>query len=80
MMSFLFRVDADVAVTDKGSDPDIRSDNVVAWGQRGRIGDPAVVHRVRSVVETIYSDEPDILGSLGHFLDNLPAPERPARR
>ena len=74
MMSFLFRVDADVALTDKGSDPDISSDNVVAWGQRGRIGDPTVVHRVRSVVETIYSDQPDILGSVGHYLDNLPAP------
>ena len=74
MMSFLFRLEADVAVTDKGSDPDISSDNVVAWGQCGRIGDPAVVHRVRSVVQTIYSGEPDILGSLEHYIDNLPAP------
>ena len=74
MMSFLFRSETDVALTDKGSDPDISSDNVVAWGQRGRIGDSAVVHRVRSVVETIYSGEPDILGSLEHYIDNLPAP------
>ncbi len=74
MMSFLFRWERDVALTDKGSDPDTSSDNLVAWGQRGRIGDSAVVQRVRLAVQTIYSGEPDILGSLEHYIDNLPAP------
>ena len=73
MMSFLFRWELDVGITDKGTQ-DTSADNVVAWGQRGRYGDPNVVHRVRDAVRFIYSDHPDIRGSVEAYIDSLPAP------
>ena len=52
----------------------LRSDGVVAWGQRGRITDSAVINRVRAAVRGIYANNTAIRDAVEAYLDDLPTP------
>ena len=73
MMSFAFGIARDVGITDVPVSG-LRSDGVVAWGQRGRITDTAVINRVRVAVRGVYANDSAILGAVEAYLDDLPTP------
>ena len=73
MIHFAFGIATDVGITDVPSSGE-RSDGVVAWGQRGRITDTAVVNRVRAAVRGIYASDTAIRDAVEAYLDGLPAP------
>ncbi len=58
MMKYLFDVDRDIAYIDVPVGDDLICDDyIVAWGQRGRIGDSEVKTRAQFVVEEVYLDQ-----------------------
>ena len=70
MMLRRFGIQRDVAVTNVPSLPNPTSaDYLVVWGQRGRLGDPAVRERARLVADGVFPE-----GVLGPFLAGVPPP------
>jgi hypothetical protein len=70
MMKYHFDIDRDVAFTSTPpANSDVCSDFVVGWGERDRIGDPAVKKRAEFVASRILPDE-----DLSAFFADLPAP------
>jgi hypothetical protein len=70
MMKYLFDIDRDVAYTDVPEGDSLScNDYIVAWGERGRIGDSDVKARAQFVVEEVYLDQDFSL-----FFQNLSYP------
>ena len=74
LMSRHFGQEQDTGITDNPSDDE--TPLTVAWGQRGRMTDPAVIARTRWVVEAMY---PGNVHELDSHLTSRPAP-LPMRR
>ena len=74
LMSRHFGQEQDTGITDNPSDDE--TPLTVAWGQRGRMTDPAVIARTRWVVEAMY---PGNVHELDSYLTSRPAP-LPMRR
>ncbi len=74
MTRFAFGITADVGITDVPASGE-RSDGVVAWGQRGRITDTAVINRVRAAVRGVYASDTAIRDAVEAYLNGLPAPK-----
>ena len=70
MVQFAFGIANDVGITDVSASG-LRSDGVVAWGQRGRI---TVINRVRAAVRGIYANNTAIRDAVEAYLDDLPTP------
>ena len=69
LMSYHHGYEKDVAIV--GTDAESREQNVVAWGQRGRMTDPHAVDRVRWLIEEFY---PGNRQELTGYLDGRPEP------
>ena len=74
MMRFTFGIARDVGITDVPASG-VRSNGVVAWGQRGRITDTAVINRVRAAVRGVYANNSAIRDGVEAYLDGLAAPK-----
>ena len=74
LMSYHQGYEKDVGIV--GREADSVWDSIVAWGQRGRMTDPAVIDRARRVIELIY---PGDAQALHGYLNARPAP-LPMRR
>ena len=74
IMSFHHGYEKDVGIV--GRDGESIWDSVVAWGQRGRMTDPAVIGRARRVIDLIYPGDKQALHG---YLSARPAP-LPMRR
>ena len=74
IMSFHHGYEKDVGIV--GRDAESIWDSVVAWGQRGRMTDPAVIGRARRVIDLIYPGDKQALHG---YLSARPAP-LPMRR
>jgi hypothetical protein len=67
MMAFYFGYDQETAIT--GNTTSSANDEIVVWGQRGRIGEQQVYVRVLSAVQTI---DPPNLSAVESFLASQP--------
>ena len=74
LMSYHHGYENDVAVVHR--DDESLWDAIVAWGQRGRMTDPAVLDRARHVIDLIY---PGAVQAMHGYLEARPAP-LPMRR
>ncbi len=74
LMSYHHGYEKDVGIVGTGADR--LTDAIVAWGQRGRMTDPAVIDRTRWVIDAVY---PGDLQAVHGYLNERPAP-LPMRR
>lgn len=74
LMSYHHGYEKDVGIV--GREAESVWDSIVAWGQRGRMTDPAVIDRARRVIDVIY---PGDAQAMHGYLDARPAP-LPMRR
>lgn len=75
LMSYHHGYEKDVGIIAR-EEGKTRADSIVAWGQRGRMTDPAVIDRARRVVDVIY---PGDAQAMHGYLNARPAP-LPMRR
>ncbi len=69
MMQNRYNIFRDVAVTNNPEGDDVSGkDYIVEWGQRGRIGEPALFSRIEFVVNRVLSELDQ------DYLENLPTP------
>ena len=69
LMSYHHGYEKDVGVIGRNGETD--SESIVAWGQRGRMTDPAVIDRSRWVIDALY---PGDAQALHGYLNTRPAP------
>ena len=69
LMSYHHGYEKDVGVIGRNGETD--SESIVAWGQRGRMTDPAVIDRARWVIDALY---PGDTQALHGYLNARPAP------
>ena len=74
LMSYHHGYEKDVGIV--GTAADSVADAIVAWGQRGRMTDPAVIDRTRWVIDALY---PGDVQAVHGYLNERPAP-LPMRR
>ena len=68
MMNFHFGYAKDTGIT---TNEDTSNDGIIAWGQRGRIGEQNTNTRARAAVQALYAGD---LSAVEQFLSALPAP------
>lgn len=73
MMLYSFGIARDVAVTNLPQDPQSCAEFVVAWGQRNRIGDPAIGARSLIAVEELL---PELADDIEVMLNDMPPPSQ----
>lgn len=72
MLRFHFGIEVDHGVVNNANHPqDPRSDFIVAWGQRNRLGDAEVRERARLAASRLLPERADELDA---YVDSLPAP------
>ncbi len=72
MMSYHFGYDKDTGITDNPASDD-SDDGIVAWGQRGRMVDQAVLARTLAVLRAAY---PGDLSAVEDYVNSRPAPSQ----
>lgn len=70
LMSFHFGYEKDTGITDNPASGS-SNDGIVAWGQRGRLGDQAVLTRALTVLQALY---PGDLAAVEAHINSLPLP------
>ena len=73
-MSYHHGYEKDIGIV--GTEGDTRAEAIVAWGQRGRMTDANVIHRLRLVIDELYPGDAHVLHG---YLNERPAP-LPMRR